>query len=85
MPSCRSGNPPAPVVVQENVNIFVKLALVALALVAAAAVIWDLSKETEAEALARCERQARSQRGVQYVSVQETVSGWTCLFGSGSP
>ena len=64
---------------------FRRLALVMLALIAAAVVIWDLSKETRAEALARCERQAASQPGVQYVSVQETATGWTCLFGAGSP
>ena len=85
MPSCRYGNPRAPTEVQEDMHILVRLALVTVALLVAALVIWDLSKETRAEALARCERQARSERGVQYVWVEETVAGWTCLFGAGSP
>ncbi len=65
-------------------HVSVRLALVTLALLAAA-LIWDLTKETRAEALARCERRARSAPGVQHVAVRESPTGWTCLFGSGSP
>ena len=66
-------------------HILVRLALVTVALLAAALVIWDLNNETRAEALERCERQARRERGVQYVWVQGSATGWTCLFGAGSP
>lgn len=69
----------------EMSGILVRSVTAALLLLAAAAIVRDLAIETRAEALARCERRAEAHRDVQYVAVEKSLTGWSCLFGSGSP